>query len=72
MPRGPRGEKRSADVVGVAINVARIATGELSEAPAAKSRRSQSGIAGSKARAESLSPKQRSEIAKRAAKARWR
>jgi hypothetical protein len=31
MPRGPRGEKRPADVIGTAIKVARIATGEEAE-----------------------------------------
>ena len=31
MPTGPRGQKRPADVIGNAINVARIATGELEE-----------------------------------------
>jgi hypothetical protein len=29
MPRGPKGEKRPADVVGAAVMVAKIATGEL-------------------------------------------
>jgi hypothetical protein len=28
MPKGPRGEKRSADVIGNAVRVMRIATGE--------------------------------------------
>jgi hypothetical protein len=28
MPRGPRGEKRPADVIGAAVKVMRIATGE--------------------------------------------
>ena len=32
MPRGPKGEKRRADVIGNAIKVARIATGEEDEA----------------------------------------
>ena len=31
MPHGPRGEKRPADVIGAAIKVARIATGEETE-----------------------------------------
>jgi hypothetical protein len=31
MPRGPKGEKRPADVIGNAIMVARIATGEIEE-----------------------------------------
>jgi hypothetical protein len=31
MPRGPRGEKRPADVIGAAVKVMRIATGEEAE-----------------------------------------
>jgi hypothetical protein len=31
MPRGPRGEKRPADVIGAAVMVGRIATGEVAE-----------------------------------------
>jgi hypothetical protein len=31
MPRGPRGEKRPADVIGNAVHVMRIATGEIQE-----------------------------------------
>jgi hypothetical protein len=31
MPKGPRGEKRSADVIGAAVMVARIATGEVED-----------------------------------------
>jgi hypothetical protein len=31
MPRGPKGEKRPADVIGVAVMVGRIATGEIEE-----------------------------------------
>ena len=31
MPKGPKGEKRPADVVGAAVAVARIATGEATE-----------------------------------------
>jgi hypothetical protein len=31
MPRGPRGEKRPADVIGNAVKVMRIATGEETE-----------------------------------------
>jgi hypothetical protein len=36
MPRGPRGEKRPADVIGTAIMVARIATGEIIDSVQAK------------------------------------
>jgi hypothetical protein len=31
MPRGPKGEKRPADVIGAAVMVDRIATGEIDE-----------------------------------------
>jgi hypothetical protein len=31
MPRGPRGEKRPADVIGAAVMVGKIATGEIEE-----------------------------------------
>src|SRR5271169_4500240 len=31
MPRGPRGEKRPADVIGNAVHVMRIATGEIED-----------------------------------------
>ena len=33
MPKGPKGEKRPADVIGNAVKVMRIATGEVDEAP---------------------------------------
>jgi len=33
MPKGPQGQKRPADVIGAAIRVARIATGEEYESP---------------------------------------
>jgi hypothetical protein len=73
MPKGPRGEKRPADVIGAAVMVARIATGEMEDTKAdpgtLHARRG--GMKGGKARAESLSPEQRKEIAQRAARARW-
>jgi hypothetical protein len=33
MPKGPLGEKRPGDVIGAAIMVARIATGEIEDNP---------------------------------------
>ena len=71
MPRGPKGEKRPADVIGNAVHVMRIATGEVEES-APKSGRTRSGRAGSKARAQSLSADERKKIAKKAAAARWK
>ncbi len=71
MPRGPKGEKRPADVVGAAIMVAKIATGEIEEAPLPRSAAAELGSKGGKARAERLSKARRAEIAKKAAAARW-
>jgi len=71
MPKGPRGETRPADTVGCAVMVGRIATGEIVEFTKEKSGRVRSGRAGAKARAESLSREERTEIAKKAASARW-
>jgi hypothetical protein len=33
MPRGPKGEKRPADVIGNAVHVMRVATGEIEDNP---------------------------------------
>ena len=67
--KGPNGETRPADVIGCAVNVAKIATGEVEDNK--KSGRVRSGKAGAKARAESLTPEERSKIAKKAAAKRW-
>jgi hypothetical protein len=71
MPRGPKGEKRPADVIGNAVHVMRIATGEIEDTKP-KSGRTRSGRAGAKARAKSLSADERKRIAKKAAAARWK
>lgn len=71
MPTGPNGQKRPADAIGAAVMVARIATGEITETTKAKSGRVRSGKAGAKARAQKLTPEARTEIAKKAAAARW-
>ena len=71
MPKGPQGQKRPADVIGNAVLVARIATGEIEDTTYQQPNKAKSGRAGAKARAEGLSPKERSEIAKKAAAARW-
>ena len=76
MPKGPKGQKRPADVIANAIKVAKIATGEESEdfgADDGKDKAAQSlGQRGGKARAAALSKKQRIAIAKKAAQERWR
>jgi hypothetical protein len=79
MPRGPKGERRPADVIGNAVKVMRIATGEEPEDygqdpesegkdPAAVAL----GRKGGEARARNLTKKQRVTIAKKAAKRRWK
>ncbi len=69
MARGPRGEKRPADLISMSVMIAKIATGEIEDN--AKSGRVRSGKAGAKARAEKLSSEERTEIARKAANARW-
>jgi len=65
MPTGPKGEKCPADVIGNAVKVMRIATGEEIEElpddgkdPAAKAL----GAKGGAARAKSMTPARRAEI----------
>jgi hypothetical protein len=67
MPRGPKGERRPPDVIGNAVHVMKILTGEIEETipcdgkdPAAKAL----GKLGGKARAQGMSPKRRTEIAR--------
>jgi hypothetical protein len=73
MPKGPRGESRPADVIGNAVKIARIATGEEDDerAPVA-SAAAQLGKLGGAARAKNMTPERRAEIAKKAAEKRWR
>ena len=72
MPKGPQGQKRPADVIGNAVRVMRIATGEAEEeydtsdegkdqAAAALGRK------GGKARARKLTAEQRAKMAQKAA-----
>jgi len=63
---------RPADVIGCAVQVARISVGDVDEEPRMASGRLKSGQAGAKARSKNLSADQRHEIAKKAANARWR
>jgi hypothetical protein len=77
MPKGPRGEKRPADVIGAAVKVMRIATGEEEEdfgnpEQAGKDPNAAAlGKKGGAARARKLTSEQRAEIARKAAAKRW-
>ena len=74
MPRGPKGEKRSADAVGAAVMVAKIATGEVEDELTDDGKNKAAvelGRKGGQARAKKLSKKRRAEIARAAAVKRW-
>jgi hypothetical protein len=76
VPKGPQGQWRPAGAGALAVHVCRIATGEIEETykapprpdPVTDSRRA--SVAG-KARAASLKPQRRREIATAGARARW-
>ena len=76
MPRGPKGEKRPADVIGNAVKVMKIAVGEEEDAlehknPSAVELGKLGGAKGGKARAAKLSHQKKSRIARAAANKRW-
>jgi hypothetical protein len=73
MPRGPKGEKRPADAIGNAVMIGRIATGEIEDLTddGKNAAAVALGRLGGKARAAGMTPKKRSEVAKKAAKTRW-
>ena len=73
MPKGPQGQKRPADVIGNAVHVMKIATGEIEDKkrdPGVEANR-KGGLKGGRARAGKLTDSRRKEIAKKAAAARW-
>lgn len=73
MPRGPKGERRPGDVIGAAVMVGKIATGEIEEKPTPKSATAADlGRRGGQARARKLSRKDRERIAKKGAATRWK
>jgi len=76
MPKGPKGQKRPADVIGNAVRVMQIATGEAEEKDsrngAAVSLSKLGASKGGKVRAGNLSARKRRDIAKRAAEKRWK
>jgi len=74
MPRGPKGKKRPADVIGAAVMVGKIATGEIDDLTTDDGKNAAAvalGRMGGKARAEAMSAKRRKEIARKAAVKRW-
>jgi len=76
MPKGSKGQKRPTNKMGNGVEFMRFATGEEEEnfpAHDGKDKAAQSlGRRGGKARARALGPKQRKDIARAAANARWK
>lgn len=74
MPDRSSKPKRPVDINRAAFSIVQEATGEAPEDtrnPAAVELGRKGGLKGGAARAASLTPEQRSEIAKKAARARW-
>lgn len=75
MPRGPKGQKRPADVISNAVHVMRIATSEIADTLTEDGRNAAAvalGRKGGMARAKTTTKAERVKIAKKGAKARWR
>ena len=74
MPKTPAGSKRPADVIGNAVHVMKVLTGEADDgAPDdGKDKAAQAmGRKGGAARAAKMTPERRAEIARAAAAKRW-
>ena len=75
MPRGPKGERRPADVNARAVMIAKIATGEIEDRVTDDGKNAAAvalGRMGGRARAKGMSAKRRKEIAQKAARSRWK
>ena len=76
MPKGPQGQHRPGDAIGTAVQVARIAIGEIEDEVPGKNIKKQiagkiSGSKGGKQRATNLTSEHLSAIGKKGALARW-
>jgi hypothetical protein len=75
MPKGPKGQRRPADVVANAVTVMKIATGEIEESAQTEDGKSKAAVElgrkGGLARAKRMKKADRIRIARNAAKSRW-
>jgi len=71
MPKGPQGQQRPADLIGCAVGVMQIATGEVEAELTMLSGYRRSGYAGAKARVENTAEQECATIARTVAVARW-
>jgi hypothetical protein len=71
---GPKGEKRPADAIGKAAMIAKIATGEIEDITIEDGNAAAVVLEcmGGKACADGMTANKRSELAKKAAKSRWK
>lgn len=67
MPKGPNGERRPGDTIGMSVMIGKIAAGQVEGNK--KSNRTKSGKA--RARAKKLTVEERMETARKAANVRW-
>jgi hypothetical protein len=76
MPKTPKGHKRPADVASNAVHVMKIATGQIKESETTGDAKNPAAVElgrrGGLARARSIKKATRIQIARKAAKARWR
>jgi hypothetical protein len=76
MPKGPKGQKRPADVISNAVRVMQVATGEADEPETTEDGKNKAAVAlgrsGGVARARKLSPRDKRRIASLGAAARWK
>jgi phage gp16-like protein len=76
MPRTPKGHKRPADVISNAVQVMKIATGEIEESEVTGDGKNRAAVElgrkGGRARAAALGKTKRKAIAMKAARARWK
>jgi hypothetical protein len=75
MARGPKGERRPADVNARAVMIAKIAIGKIEDVTTDDGKNAAAvalGRMGGKARAAALGKRKRAEIARKAAKSRWK
>jgi hypothetical protein len=71
MATGPNGEQRPTDVIGAAVMVTWLPVGDATEELCTPSGKVRGGLAGGRARADSMSKEDRTAVAKKAAAARW-
>jgi hypothetical protein len=72
MLKGPQGQKPPAGMIGAAVKVMRIATGGEAEELLRKSMASELGSRGGRARGARMNAERLAEVAKKAARARWK